>query len=114
MLVWFVDNWDFLGKVWHKYKYIIIIILVGSIAYSSAYFGQGSGPIVMDNLACTGNENAITDCLYDPDVSDCSHFEDAGVVCAAGLSKCNLKNCIVKCLINIENDLDDMTANLVT
>ena len=86
MLVWSVDNWDFLGKVCHIYKYIIKIIFVGSIAYSSAYFGQGSGPIVMDNLDCTGNEEAITDCSYDPDVSDCSHFEDAGVVCDAGPS----------------------------
>ena len=93
MLVWSADNWDFLGKVWHIYKYIINIIFVGSIAYSFAYFGQGSGPIVMDNLDCTGNEAAITDCPYSP-ISDCSHFEDAGVVCAAGLSKCNLNKYI--------------------
>ena len=44
----------------------------------------------MDNLQCTGAENALTDCPYDPDVSDCTHFEDSGVMCLPSPSNKNL------------------------
>ena len=50
-------------------------------AYLSARYGQGSGPIHLDNVACTGTENALVNCTYDSDTSDCFHFEDAGVLC---------------------------------
>ena len=55
---------------------------VGAIAFSYAHFGQGAGPIVLDNVQCTGLESHLTDC---PNrgllVNDCSHYEDAGVQC---------------------------------
>ena len=41
----------------------------------------------MDNLQCSGSESALTDCPYDPDTSDCTHFEDAGVMCGPGQCK---------------------------
>ena len=50
-------------------------------AYSFARYGQGTGPIHMDNVACTGTENALLNCTYDSDSSDCFHFEDASVLC---------------------------------
>ena len=53
-----------------------------AVAYSSAYFGIGSGPIHLDNVACTGTEEALVNCNYDPNTADCSHFEDAGVRCS--------------------------------
>jgi len=52
-------------------------------AYSFARYGQGTGPIHMDNVACTGTENALLNCTYDSDSSDCSHREDASVLCQA-------------------------------
>ena len=52
-----------------------------AIAYSGAFFGVGSGPILLDNVACTGSEAALINCTYDPITTDCSHFEDAGVQC---------------------------------
>lgn len=64
-----------------------IFLLLGAVAYSNAYYGQGTGPIVLDNLDCNGSEGRLLDCPYDPDTSDCSHFEDAGVMCAASPSK---------------------------
>lgn len=51
-------------------------------AYSNAFFGTGSGPIHLDNLACTGTEAALVNCSYDPHIADCSHYEDAGVRCS--------------------------------
>ena len=54
----------------------------GARAYSFAHFGRGSGPIVLDNVRCTGLEAYITDCpnngLY---IHNCRHYEDAGVSC---------------------------------
>nr|XP_054774441.1 neurotrypsin-like isoform X2 [Lytechinus pictus] len=45
-------------------------------------FGEGSGPIWLDNVRCVGTEERITDCPANP-IGDqnCMHFEDAGVIC---------------------------------
>lgn len=77
--------------------------------FAGAYYGQGSGPIYLDDLACSGSESALGNCQmtqytttwswsswsYVPtptnvtidgssiDNSDCSHYEDASVQCAA-------------------------------
>ena len=59
----------------------LIFFYSDSIAYSNARYGQGTGPILLDNLACTGAEYNLTSCSYDADTSDCSHYEDAGVRC---------------------------------
>ena len=52
-------------------------------AYSYAYFGQGSGPILLDNVACTGSESILANCshLGIGITRSCSHSEDAGVRC---------------------------------
>ena len=52
----------------------------GVQALKQAYFGQGSGPIHIDDVLCDGNETLLLDCDYEPD-HNCAHFEDAGVVC---------------------------------
>ena len=51
--------------------------------YSNAYFGEGSGPILLSNLACTGRESTLADCshLGVGITGSCSHSEDAGVRC---------------------------------
>ena len=50
-------------------------------ALGEAYFGAGSGPIHYDEVGCTGTEARLTDCAHIR-VHDCSHSEDAGVVCS--------------------------------
>ncbi|XP_030855777.1 deleted in malignant brain tumors 1 protein-like [Strongylocentrotus purpuratus] len=48
----------------------------------SARFGQGSGPIWMDDVDCRGNETHIFDCPHNGFEShNCYHEEDASVVC---------------------------------
>ena len=51
------------------------------MALSNAAFGGGSGAILLDNVACTGSEESLVLCTYDPHTADCTHSEDASVRC---------------------------------
>ncbi|XP_072018363.1 neurotrypsin-like [Amphiura filiformis] len=54
-------------------------------AYSSAWFGQGSGNILLDDVQCTGNENFLNECSHAGwRFNDCTHEEDAAVICRNG------------------------------
>ncbi|XP_077443685.1 scavenger receptor cysteine-rich type 1 protein M130-like isoform X2 [Stigmatopora argus] len=57
-------------------------------APSSAHFGQGAGPIWLDNVMCQGEELAITHCSHQRfGENNCGHSEDAGVICLGALEK---------------------------
>ena len=60
---------------------------LGVGSYGSSYnygsFGQGSGPIWLDSVSCTGNESMLISCAHlGINVTrSCSHSEDAVVRC---------------------------------
>ena len=47
-----------------------------------AYFGEGSGEILLDDVSCVGTEDNLATCYHsDFRNHDCGHNEDAGVIC---------------------------------
>ena len=55
----------------------------GAVARGSAFFGQGTDPILLDDVACTGSELLLTACPNNGiGIHNCGHTEDAGVSCS--------------------------------
>lgn len=52
------------------------------VAVRGAYYGTGTGNILIDGLQCNGSETNIGYCDKRPlGVNNCSHTEDAGLMC---------------------------------
>ena len=58
----------------------------GVQALSGASFGQGTGRIWLDNVACTGSERVLMNCTASSTgTNSCTHAQDAGVRCPTGI-----------------------------
>ena len=55
-----------------------------SLVFHNAYFGEGSGLVLMHEVSCLGNESRLTDCDFRGWGSPCGHKDDIGVVCQEG------------------------------
>uniref|UniRef100_A0A673IHN0 Si:dkey-21h14.10 n=1 Tax=Sinocyclocheilus rhinocerous TaxID=307959 RepID=A0A673IHN0_9TELE len=61
-------------------------------APKSAHFGEGSGPIWISDLVCTGSESTLMNCRLIGWGIEANHAEDAGVICSVRLvggSRCS-------------------------
>lgn len=58
--------------------------LHGNVQTFGQSFGKGDGPILLDNVKCTGNEVSVLSCaannLYQHNCAE-DHSEDAAVIC---------------------------------
>ena len=64
------------------YGYTCISLYNIGIAAYYAPFGQGTGPVLLYYVRCTGTESSLLSCSHDGTyLYHCSHSYDAGVVC---------------------------------
>ena len=57
-----------------------------ALALENAYYGPGTGHILLDDLICNGTEPSLFDCNHDGiGVHDCDHSEDASVRCQGNI-----------------------------
>ena len=54
-----------------------------------AEFGEGKGPIHLDDVSCQGDEAMLSQCRANEwGTNNCNHNEDAGVVCSGKCNSC--------------------------
>ena len=98
-------------------------MILGALAFRQAFFGEGTGSILFNNVQCTGSELQLASCPLST-TPNCRHNQDAGVrcVCLEGYTSngtdCigntyNLKSVIIAyivILIDI-NECDSFSCN---
>ena len=53
-----------------------------ALVLQNAAFGQGTGPIALDNVNCLGNETNITMCVFlGLNTTEDTHAKDASIKC---------------------------------
>ncbi|KAJ8026424.1 Deleted in malignant brain tumors 1 protein [Holothuria leucospilota] len=75
------DNWDIMDAtvVCRQLGFPAALVLD-----ALASFGEGQGPIYLDEVACVGDESSFLVCPRDYYFHDCSHSEDVGISCLPG------------------------------
>ena len=96
----------------HFVLHTYYVIIIGAQAVSGAMLGEGTGRIWLDNVACTGSERELINCASSSSgVNSCTHAQDAGVRCAAGIFVLFIYSCrpIIICMyIRIQDVLKEM------
>ena len=74
------------GHDWDLQDALVVCRQLGyytALNATSGIFGEGTGPIWLDDTNCSGNETNLSQCSSIHRLAfSCSHSEDAGVICA--------------------------------
>ena len=92
--IYFNNTWGTVcGNGWDINDANVVCTMLGYshalAARSSSYYGEGSGPIWLDNVDCTGLENSMGECSHSGwgvHSSTCNHGKDAAVLCSSEYS----------------------------
>ena len=86
---------EFKKTVLHSaYTYIRDYLSLESRKFTSARFGKGSGPVLVDYINCTGLEGSLWRwCNHFTHLSGCSHDSDVGIQCQPGITFVHLLFC---------------------
>ena len=57
------------------------LINPGAIAVGSQFFGEGTRPILITNINCSGTEQSLLNCMHNNGSTCTTERDDAGVVC---------------------------------
>lgn len=67
-------------------SFLYILCFVGARYFSNAHYGSGTGNIFLDQVECSGCENDLLACSYNPIGNhNCYHTEDIGVSCSSAI-----------------------------
>ncbi|CAC5422430.1 Neurotrypsin [Mytilus coruscus] len=73
------------GGGFQKYDAHVICRMLGLHTEEQVFlneeFGTSNGPVILQNISCTGNENDISGCLLNWKVNNCSNQSAVGVRC---------------------------------
>ncbi len=68
------------------FDFLIFFHYPASTPVGMAFFGQGTGDIVLDDVNCVGDETSLFFCPHSGiNTHNCDHSEDAGVMCTRKL-----------------------------
>lgn len=69
---------------------VILFLVADAEAQYLAFYGEGTDPIIMDDVKCGGTEESLLQCrgVF---THNCVHMEDAGVSCLGMPCQCTLR-----------------------
>ena len=58
------------------------VLHLGALALTKAQYGEGYGPVYLDEVNCSGTEASIVHCGHIGVANtNCGHAEDAAIIC---------------------------------